>query len=75
MGLCILEFTKLQMVAEHLSKDLNILFNDAVSQVRYGGHDVEARTVKGRTYRADAVIFTPSLGVLKAKHRTCNYLS
>uniref|UniRef100_A0A0C9PGX1 Smox_2 protein n=1 Tax=Fopius arisanus TaxID=64838 RepID=A0A0C9PGX1_9HYME len=46
------------------------LFNKKVSRIEYKGDGpVKVKTSDGDVYMADCVIFTPSLGVLKANHK------
>ena len=54
-----------QIVAQHLAKGLPIQYNKKVTNVEYGENEVTVKTSDGGLYRADAVIFTASLGVLK----------
>lgn len=45
------------------------MFNNKVSKINYAGKGpVKVTTVAGEEYTADHVIFTASLGVLKADH-------
>lgn len=50
----------------YLARGLDIRFNTAVAQVRWGGPGVEAVLASGEALRADRVIVTVPLGVLKA---------
>ena len=56
-----------QVVAQHLAKDLPVLYNEKVVKVEYCEDGVIVRTSSNHNYKADAVIFTASLGVLKAR--------
>ena len=57
-----------QVVAQHLAKGIPILYNEKVIKVEYCEDGVTVRTASDHTYNADAVIFTASLGVLKARN-------
>lgn len=46
----------------------NIFLNKEVTRILWGGKQVEVVCVDNTTYTADHVIFTASLGVLKANH-------
>lgn len=49
----------------------NTMFNKLVSKIEYAGDgQVKIKTSDGSDYTADYVIFTPSLGVLKANHKS-----
>ncbi len=43
-----------------------IKFNSAVSEINYSGDEVVVKTTNGETYKADRVLVTVSLGVLKS---------
>ncbi len=58
------------MAAEHLAKGLAVQYNEKVTRVEYGESGVTVSTDNGHVFRADAVIFTASLGVLKARTAT-----
>jgi len=56
-------------VEENLAKSVKskIHFNSAVTSIDYSDDDVKVKTVGGKTYEADRVLVTVSVGVLKSE--------
>lgn len=52
-----------------MARNIPILYNEKVTKIEFGENGVIVRTSKDHAYNADAVIFTASLGVLKARDR------
>lgn len=63
-------------ISEHLDIDSKVEFNKTVTNISYNlmastsSSKVTVKCADGTSYRAKHVIFTPSLGVLKAHHKT-----
>jgi len=55
-------------VNDNIAKDVtqNIVYNSVVESIDYSGKQVEITTSEGKTYEADKVLVTVSIGVLKS---------
>tara|TARA_B110000046_G_scaffold99407_1_gene106895 strand:+ start:670 stop:1887 length:1218 start_codon:yes stop_codon:yes gene_type:complete len=62
------ETTWFDFFNENIAKTVkhNIEFNSPVSEIDYSGNNVIVKTKKGKTYEADHVLVTVSIGVLKS---------
>ena len=54
-----------QTLADRMAEGLDITFGCVVTRVAWGDDDVTVTCEDGRTFAADALILTVSLGVLK----------
>ena len=54
-----------QRLAQRLAEGLDIRFNHVVDKIKYGSNGVTCTCSNGATFRADAVIVSVSVGVLK----------